>query len=224
MESSSIASPLVQTKQARSRLMDSRLKCTITLLFLAGCSSGMDAADIAKADAKAQLIREQARQAVIESKQEQAHERLDLVPKWVIEPPQNDSEGVYGVGIGTSSDLAVAIDKAKLKAKYLLVQSLKEQVSGNEQNYIKDTESKTASQYTQLIDTLVADVPLAGYRIVKQDVVPIEGKMNAFVLMKLSYADYEQALLKDNPAQSEEIKSAFNELHHRVALYKQQQE
>lgn len=81
--------------------MDSRLKCTITLLFLAGCSSGMDAADIAKADAKAQLIREQARQAVIESKQEQAHERLDLVPKWVIEPPQNDSEGGYGVGIGT---------------------------------------------------------------------------------------------------------------------------
>ncbi|WP_305843262.1 hypothetical protein [Photobacterium leiognathi] len=39
--------------------MDSRLKCTITLLFLAGCSSGMDAVDIAKADVKAQLIREQ---------------------------------------------------------------------------------------------------------------------------------------------------------------------
>ncbi|WP_305815362.1 hypothetical protein [Photobacterium leiognathi] len=30
-----------------------------------------------------------------------------------------------------------------------------------------------------------------------------------------------QALLKDNPAQSEEIKTAFNELHDRVALYKQ---
>jgi len=180
------------------------------LLNLAGCSSNPDSADIALEQLKAESI-------IADAKQEKAEESLSTIPDWLILPPKNDDTGVYGVGIGESQKLDLAIKKAGLNAQYELAKSFSQVLSGNEKNYQREGSEQLTEQYTKVVDSLVVSVPLNGYETVQQKVHVIDGKFVAYKLIRLTYKRLAQSL-KENQygVHQEEIKAAFTELEKRL--------
>lgn len=187
-------------------------------MTLAGCSSTPTADDIAEREAEAQEIRRDAAIEKMEHEQEQVEEMMDSVPDWAITPPQSDSEGVYAVGIGKSKTLETALKKASLQAQYALAKAYKQELSGNERSYIQENANIGATeQYTQLIDTLVDSVRVVGFRVIEQEVVPLQGKFNAYTLVKLPYEQFNTMLQQSkNETSSTDIRLAFKELEERL--------
>lgn len=179
---------------------------------LAGCSSTPTRTEIVQDELNAQSLQQK-------SEQEKAENILDSVPAWALEPPKPDSTGVYGVGIGESKKLQLAMQKASLSAQYELAKSVGQELSGNEQSYIKDTNYGTTEQFTKLVDSLVAEVPMQGFETIEQEVVALNGQFTAYKLMKLSYDQLNKALeSKENiQGQEQDIKEAFESLQARIA-------
>lgn len=187
----------------------------LSSLTLAGCASTpQTAAEITKDQLEAQAIKN-------EVEQEKAQAVLASVPQWVINPPKPDATGVYGVGVGESSKLQLAIKKSGLNAQYELAKSLGQELSGNEQSYLRDSSTGTTEQYTQLIDSLVAEIPMQGFEVVQQELVTLDGKFTSYQLMKMPYEQFNRALeSRGASSQQEEIKEAFTALQERIALRK----
>lgn len=191
-------------------------------VVMAGCSSNPTAASIAKDEANAQAIRNTVAEQKVEKEQEKAEERLNAIPSWALNPPKPDAEGVFGVGMGLSKRLDLAIKKADLNAQYELAKSFKQDLSGSEQNYTQESVADTVDQYTQLVDSLVDSVPVVGYKIVKREAVAIDGQMQVYSLLKLPYDEF-NAVLEKQAAKNhkQEIKEAFTALHDRIEQKKQ---
>lgn len=190
--------------------------------LLTGCSTTPDAVTIAKNEVKAQEIRNE----IAEKKQEQAQDlvekRLSSVPEWVLEPPKSDTEGVFGVGIGESKRLNIAIKKSNMNGQFELAKKFKQEISGSEQNYTQETVAETTEQYTQLIDTIVDAVPVVGYKTIQREAVAIDGSITVYTLLKLPYDEF-NAILEKKSAEynKKEIKEAFGELRARLEERKQ---
>lgn len=199
-------------------------KISVAVMFagvsmtLAGCSSTPTAADIAEREAEAQEVRRDAAIEKMEHEQEQIEDMMDAVPDWVITPLQSDSEGVYAVGIGKSKTLDTALKKASLQAQYALAKAYKQELSGNERSYVQENANiGVTEQYTQLIDTLVDSVRVVGFRVIEQEVVPLQGKFNAYTLVKLPYEQFNTMLQQSkNETSSTDIRLAFKELEERL--------
>ncbi|TOD43642.1 hypothetical protein [Vibrio parahaemolyticus] len=150
---------------------------TLTALFgailLAGCSTSPSTANLVQQQLETEQLRNEAVQA-------KAEKELSQVPEWVIAPPKNDDLGVFAVGIGESYKLNNAIKKSSLDGQYGLAKALKQEVSGNERSYSKDTGNSHTEQYTQLIDSLVDSVPVHGYDVVDQKIVVLDGKYHSY--------------------------------------------
>ncbi|HDI3282995.1 TPA: hypothetical protein PMC41_003164 [Vibrio cholerae] len=191
------------------------LVAMLSTLVMAGCSSAPDSAyDITQDELKAQALKN-------EAATEKAEAALASVPLWVIKPPRPDASGVYGVGVGESSKVHLAIKKAGLNAQYELAKSMGQELSGSEQSYVQDGLASTTEQYTQLIDSLVAEIPMQGFEIVQQELVTVDGKYTSYQLMKLPYGQFNKALQNSSlSGKQEEIKNAFAALQERVALRK----
>lgn len=193
------------------------MKKTLIALVLAssaltGCSSTPTRTEIVQDELNAQSLQQK-------SEQEKAESILDSVPSWALEPPKPDSTGVYGVGIGESKKIQLAMQKASLNAQYELAKAVGQELSGNEQSYVKDTTYGTTEQFTQLIDSLVAEVPMQGFETIEQEVVVLNGQFTAYKLMKLPYDQLNKALeSKENiQGQEQDIKEAFDSLQARIA-------
>lgn len=193
------------------------MKKTLIALVLAssaltGCSSTPTRTEIVQDELNAQSLQQK-------SEQEKAESILDSVPSWALEPPKPDSTGVYGVGIGESKKIQLAMQKASLNAQYELAKAIGQELSGNEQSYVKDTTYGTTEQFTQLIDSLVAEVPMHGFETIEQEVVVLNGQFTAYKLMKLPYDLLNKALeSKENiQGQEQDIKEAFDSLQARIA-------
>lgn len=193
------------------------MKKTLIALVLAsfaltGCSSTPTRTEIVQDELNAQSLQQK-------SEQEKAESILDSVPSWALEPPKPDSTGVYGVGIGESKKIQLAMQKASLNAQYELAKAIGQELSGNEQSYVKDTTYGTTEQFTQLIDSLVAEVPMQGFETIEQEVVVLNGQFTAYKLMKLPYDLLNKALeSKENiQGQEQDIKEAFDSLQARIA-------
>lgn len=193
------------------------MKKTLIALVLAssaltGCSSTPTRTEIVQDELNAQSLQQK-------SEQEKAESILDSVPSWALEPPKPDSTGVYGVGIGESKKIQLAMQKASLNAQYELAKAVGQELSGNEQSYVKDTTYGTTEQFTQLIDSLVAEVPMQGFETIEQEVVVLNGQFTAYKLMKLPYDQLDKALeSKENiQGQEQDIKEAFDSLQARIA-------
>lgn len=198
-------------------------------VLVSGCATSPDRYDLEQQQMKVEQLRAQQADKLTAMKDQELQSQLDQVPDWVTQPPQIDAGGVYGVGIGDSDDLSVALDKARLKADYKLAQELKQQVSGLEQNYAEDaTGSSTNQRYQAAIERFVAGVNMAGQEQVKQMVVVSGGKYHAYLLMRLSFAEMQKMLDQQSKmAGYNRMEAAFKELHDRVKeadAQKQQQE
>ena len=189
-----------------------------TGMTLAGCSSTPTADEIAEREAEAQEIRRDAAMERMEHEQEQIEDLMDTVPDWAITPPQSASEGVYAVGMGKSKSLDTALKKASLQAQYALAKAYKQELSGNERSYVQDNANiGVTEQYTQLIDTLVDSVRVVGFRVIEQEVVPLQGNFNAYTLVKLPYEQFNTMLQQSkNETTSTDIRLAFKELEERL--------
>jgi hypothetical protein len=62
-------------------------------------------------------------------------------------------------------------------------------------------------------------VPVVGFQIIKQDIKAIDGKFNAFILMKLPYEEFNKVLQQQKQkAVSTQDKAAFDDLEKRLEI------
>jgi hypothetical protein len=179
---------------------------------IVGCSSN-PYEDIAKDQVKASEVIQEAHNKAVAMQQEKAEDYIDLVPEWIMTPPKADADGFYASGIGKSKDLSVAMAKSMVQAEFNLAKSYSQTLSANEQYFKKED----YEQYVQVIDTFIDKVDLTGYSIEKRVVKPVDGVMQSFVLLKMSFErfNYEMSneISKSNDA---EAKAAFKALKERI--------
>ena len=186
--------------------------------LVAGCSTSPTMKSLAKDEADAAEVRAQATEARQAKEQKRMEATIDKVPKWAMEQPRPDDTGVYAVGSAESDKMRVAIKKATLEAEFGLAKIYKQELSGSERSYTQDNNGNVGQeQYTALIDKLVSEVPVVGFEIVRQEVMPIDGKYNAFILIKLPYAQF-NSVIKEQRAKTDDItvRKAFDELGQRL--------
>lgn len=195
-----------------------RLVMVVAVGLMAGCSSTRDMATIAKEQAKAEQTRDEADQARRERKNEILRKQMDATPRWALSPERTDGTGVYAVGFGDSDKLTLAIQKATLQAEFGLAKRYRQELSGSERLGQMDKGERASSEsYTQLIDKLVANVPLVGAEVVEQEVKAVQGQFSAWVLMRISFDQLAKtAAAESGAAIDERMKAAFAELERRV--------
>lgn len=183
---------------------------------LAGCSTpGEKRAKEAESFARAQeqiAERAQARENARKAK------FLDEVPEWVLKGHPADATGVYAVGSAESDKLTTAIRMAELQAQYGLAAQVDGELSGSERMFEEDRGAgKPMSQYRQLIDKLVAEVPVVGLETIEREVKPIAGRYHAFVLLKLPYEEFNRVLqARRAKAVDSTVEAAFRDLERRI--------
>lgn len=195
--------------------MKLRLGGIALALVLAGCASEPTQTSIAKDQIEANKV-------IANAEQKRAEATLSQLPAWVVNPPKSDATGVYGVGIGESKKLDVAMKKGSLNAQYELAKSFGQVLSGNERSYTKDGAAGSTDDFTQLIDSIVAEVPINGYEVIENKVVALDGKFTNYTLMRLSYDQFTSGLkVAEQKSTDEKIKSEFNDLYQRLDSIKQ---
>lgn len=191
-------------------IMMIRLTGVALAFILAGCSSTKTATEITQDQLRSNELKSDAQQ-------EKAEKALASLPSWVLTPPKPDENGVYGVGIGQSKKLDVSMKKSNLNAQYELAKSFGQAMAGNERSYTKDGNTGEVSDYTQLIDSIVATVPINGYEAIKSDVVVSDGKYTTYTLIYLPYAQFERSIGAAKQASTDDkIKGEFNDFYERL--------
>lgn len=199
----------------------------LAVLAMSGCASTSPTMQqLAMDEAKASEIRAKAAEEKRAEEQKKMEATLSKVPAWALEQPRPDSTGVYAVGIGESDNMRVSMRKAMLDAEFGLAKVYDQEVSGSERSHTQDANGRgTTSQYTELIDKLVTQVPVVGFEVVRQEIKPIDGKYNTFVLVKLPYSQF-NSVLKEQKAKAEAqdatVAKAFDDLERRVNQRRQQ--
>ena len=189
------------------------------VLALHGCASQKTADELAIEQAKASQIQLKADSQRQNIAQEKAQNTLEQFPSWALQVPAPDATGVYAIGIGDSDKVPVAIKKAQLEAEYGLAKLYNQELAGSERSSQQDNGNGSSSQYTALISKLVDYVPVVGFQIVKQDIKAIDGKFNAFILMKLPYEEFNKVLQQQKQkAVSTQDKAAFDDLEKRLEI------
>jgi outer membrane murein-binding lipoprotein Lpp len=192
------------------------LAAVLASLAIWGCSS-VSMEDIAKDQAKADKIRAKAEAERLSRRQSAMSDEIDATPKWATQVPMNDGVGFYAVGQGDSDSLRVSMDRARLNGEFGLAERLSGAVSGLAQQRDKDGLMGRQEDYKRLIDNLVAEVPVVGYEVVRQESKPIQGRFHSYVLVRLPF-DSINRVLHEQEAKSHdaEIKKDFDALAERI--------
>ena len=185
---------------------------------LVGCASKPTAQSMQEEQIKAESLRSTAESAKAEKRQSQNESFIDTIPTWALQPPKPDDGGIYAVGIAESQTWTVAQKKAMLDAEFGLAKQYRQELSGSERNYTKERNDQSqTTDYTQLIDKLVARVPVVGFEVVKQEVKSVQGTFHSWVLLRLPYAQFNK-VLQEQRAESVEVsvQKAFDDLDRRL--------
>ncbi len=191
--------------------------CALTV-FLGACASKPTMEDVQKSVAKADEVRAKAEDDRRKKRQVQAEEFLDVVPKWALEAPKPDGTGLYAIGSAESDSLNVSQKKSVLDAEFGLAKLYRQELSGSERNFTQERNDRTLnSQFTAVIDKLVARVPVVGFEVVKQEVKAFNGAYHTWVLLRLPYAQFNK-VLQEQKADSMDstVREAFDDLERRV--------
>lgn len=159
-----------------------------------------------------------AQKEIMDAKNEQLQQELDEVPDWALKPPVADGVGMFGVGIGSSDSLNMAIKKARLEAEFALAKTYSQELSGSERSYSTDSGGFSTERYEGLIDKLVERVPVVGFSTEESEVRVMGGKYHAYVLLKLPYDEFNKVLRERRDRESAaSMKAAFDDLERRLA-------
>tara|TARA_R110000851_G_scaffold333472_1_gene513540 strand:- start:3230 stop:3979 length:750 start_codon:yes stop_codon:yes gene_type:complete len=154
-------------------------------LVLAGCS-GPSMKDIAEERIEADEVMEEAAEDRKERQQDRNEDYLGDVPSWALEPPTEDPNFIYAVGMADSAKMPLALRQAKLVGDFNLAQEIKQELSGMEKQYASETNTAAPqSQYTLVVDRFVERVHLQGQEVIHQEIVPIDGRYHAFLLLRM---------------------------------------
>ena len=124
---------------------------------------------------------------------------------------------MYAVGMGASDSFATALKMATLEAEFGLAKMYSQELSGSERIYATGGDFDGVSVYQGLIDKIVDSVPIVGYQTEKKEISAMNGRYQAFVLLKLPYEEFNKVLNEKRSAESDlAMKEAFNELEQRL--------
>lgn len=192
------------------------LTVAIFLAGLFGCSSTPSENLVAQQAIVEQQRAEQDEDLKVK-RQEKMEEHVAMIPDWILDVPKANAIGFYGTGMAESMKYASALKKGRLQAEFDLAKQYKQELSGSERSFEKESGDELVEQTTFLIDKLVADVSVVGYDIVKQEIKVIDGKYHAFVLLKLPYDEFNKVLIqRKKETVDDTAKAAFDELMERV--------
>lgn len=196
-----------------------KVACTAlaVLLSLGGCAGPRTMESIVEEQARMDAAREKAELAKRERKQAEMQTQMRQVPQWALETPKLDGEGVLAVGFAESDKMHIALKRAVLDAEFGLAKQVRQELSGQERQATLDRGDRAAQSYSQLIDKLVASVPLTGAQTLEQVVKPVNGQFSAWVLMRLSYKQMAK-IAQDDPAAASDarLQASFEDLERRI--------
>lgn len=198
-----------------------RIPLILTLgLVLAGCASQNEklAKDIRDRERVMRDLEEERRDWA----QKDARRELRRTPDWALNPaPQPDSTGLYAIGIADSDNPQIALRKANMQGLYDLGRAMNQAIAGMERQRIVDNGSSSHDSYSLTAESLVDWADVTGWEVVKQELVPIDGRHHAYVLLKLPFASANQVLQeRRRNATLENEKAAFDELQRRLEAYR----
>lgn len=189
-----------------------RILLAVMSLMIAACSTTGKSTQVAKDSASAQEIRDKAEQARQDRKQALLEHEVKTVPDWVVSPPVADHSGIYGVGIGSDTDLTNSMRKAKLQSMYELAKAFRAEVSG-EDTMIGSGEN----EYRYVVDLFVNKVNLSGTEVIKIEVIPVGGVYKTYALLKYPLADFNSVIAAEkNAARRTDLQTAYTRLMARV--------
>lgn len=191
------------------------ISTSLLAVVMAGCSSTDDVSERIAALESAQQAR------IAEQKelaQERAEEQLNAAPDWYLAPPAADATGFFGVGYARSKNLGHGVKSARLQAEFDLAKMYKQELSGSERAFERgDSEGNVTTQTTFLIDKIIDAVPIIGYTVIDQQVSPIGGIYEAFVLLKLPYSEFNKVLQDQRKGEIDTtVQAAFDDLERRL--------
>lgn len=185
--------------------------------ILAGCASSPESDIAARLDAMEQQQRDLIARQKAEA-QEQREKEMAATPTWFLEPPKPDTTGFYGVGYMKSKHMGHALKGARLNAEADLAKQYKQELSGSERSFEQGNgDGDVSLQTTFLIDNIIDSVPVIGYTVVEQKMVPIDGVYETFVLLKLPYDQFNQVLQSQRSKEFDKtVQSHFDDLERRL--------
>lgn len=185
--------------------------------FLGGCSSSPNE----ELHERLEMMEEQRlelAQARLELENAKREAEVDALPSWVLEPPQMDATGVYGVGIAESKQIAHGLKAARLQAEFELAKVFKQELSGSERAFDQgDSDGNVSTQTTFLIDKIVDAVPVVGYQVIEQQTIVVDGKHNVFVLLKMPFDQFNKVLAMEKAKELDtKVQASFDDLERRL--------
>jgi hypothetical protein len=196
-----------------------------TTILAVGCSSSPDEEMAERLAALEKAERDRiAEQKAFE--QSQRKEELNVAPGWYLSPPEADGTGVFGVGYSRSKHMGHALKAARLQAEFELAKMFKQELSGSERSFERgNTDGDVVTQSTFLIDKIVDAVPVVGYTVVEQKMVPLNGTFETFVLLKLPYDEFNKVLKSQREAALDKtVQASFDDLERRLNNRRSQRE
>lgn len=189
-------------------------------LSLSACASN----DVADRIEEVNEVIAEARETQAEIAQNQREEEMDASPDWFLAPPLSDSTGFYGVGYAKSKHMGHALKSAKLQAEFDLAKVYKQELSGSERAFERgNSDGDVQVQTTFLIDKIIDAVPIIGYQVIEQKMLPINGTYETFVLLKLPYDQFNEVLQAQRQNSLDKtVQASFDDLDRRLALRRTQ--
>ncbi|MCO4320035.1 hypothetical protein [Aliidiomarina quisquiliarum] len=199
-----------------------------TLIALTGCSSSPPEPETELASKLIEL--EKAQRELKELREYEQERRLEIenskTPQWAMQPPAPDGSAVYGVGISESKNLNHAMRTARLRAEFDVAGQLKGELSGSNRDMTRGNSSgEVTESQLFLIDRIVDSVPVVGYQVVESETVIMNGKIHAFVLLRLPFDEFNQVLQSQrNSEVNNQMRAEFDDLERRLAVRRQLRE
>jgi hypothetical protein len=197
------------------------LVSALSIGSLVGCSSSSDISDRLEDIHETQQDIKQQQSEIAQSEREA---EMDVAPDWFLAPPASDGVGFYGVGYARSKNMGHGLKAARLQAEFDLAKMYKQELSGSERAFERgDSQGDVQVQTTFLIDKIIDAVPVVGYSVVEQKMIPVDGVFETFVLLKLPYDEFNKVLQSQRSQTLDKtVQSSFDDLDRRLAVRRAQ--
>lgn len=123
---------------------------------------------------------------------------VEKLPDWFISPP-TDPRYLFAAATDTSSDIQLAIDRAKTQAKNSLARQLEIRLGNLAKKLQEEADADEGSELPARLTSaikVVAKQVLYGARTDQQKLIPEKGISRAYVLMSLVSYELDERLIK----------------------------
>ena len=126
-------------------------------------------------------------------------DNVDVLPDWFTKMPEDD-KAIYAVGTAIPPALQLSVDMAEINAKSTLADRINGRVSSQAKTFISkigsdETDTSILSEVEKVTKNLVADVDVAGYKVMEQKIVSSGTQYRSFVLLEYSDVEAQKILL-----------------------------